>query len=121
MIIWHSGPRPVRSWPELLELAGLAAAQTQVHGPGPVTNRARLAGETADRGDLQLAAGPVDVELEAATGAKALDEPLGQAWGRVGKSSISPAWLCSSISAMPDAPPKLPSIWNGGCASNMLG
>ena len=22
---------------------------------------------------------------------------------------------------MPDAPPKLPSIWNGGCASNMLG
>jgi len=30
-------------------------------------------------------------------------------------------WLCISISAMPDVAPKLPSIWNGGCASNRFG
>ena len=31
------------------------------------------------------------------------------------------SWLCSSISAMPAVAPKLPSIWNGGCASNRFG
>ena len=32
-----------------------------------------------------------------------------------------PFWLCSSISVMPEAPPKLPSIWNGGWVSNIFG
>ncbi len=31
------------------------------------------------------------------------------------------AWLCKSISAMPEVPPKLPSIWNGLCVSKRLG
>lgn len=30
-------------------------------------------------------------------------------------------WLCSSISAMPEAAPKFPSIWNGGWVSQRLG
>ena len=46
---------------------------------------------------------------------KPLTLPVGQAFGSAGSNSISPAWLCSSISAMPAVPPKLPSIWNGGC------
>mgnify|MGYP000467625432 CR=1 FL=1 len=32
-----------------------------------------------------------------------------------------PRWLCSSISATPALPPKLPSIWKGGWLSNRLG
>ena len=36
---------------------------------------------------------------------------------------MAPSWLCSSISAIPAVPPKLPSIWNTkplpiGCVSN---
>ena len=42
------------------------------------------------------------------------------AQSHAGSSSMRPRWLCSSISAMPAAPPKLPSIWKGGCASNRL-
>ena len=44
-----------------------------------------------------------------------------QAFGKAGSNSSSPSPLCNSISAMPAVPPKLPSIWNGGCASNMFG
>ena len=47
--------------------------------------------------------------------------PCGQAVGSAGSRWISPPQDCTSISRMPAAPPKLPSIWNGGCASNMLG
>ena len=47
--------------------------------------------------------------------------PLGQADGSAGRTCSSPLWLCSSISAMPEVAPKLPSIWNGGCRSNMFG
>ncbi len=47
--------------------------------------------------------------------------PVGQADGRAGRTCSSPLWLCSSISAMPEVAPKLPSIWNGGCRSNMFG
>ena len=50
-----------------------------------------------------------------------LGVPVDQAIGNAGKSSISSRLDCSSISAMPAVPPKFPSIWNGGCASNMLG
>ena len=35
--------------------------------------------------------------------------------------TLSGEWLCSNISAMPAVQPKLPSIWNGGWASNMFG
>ena len=31
-----------------------------------------------------------------------------------GRSEIKPSWLCISISPIPAAPPKLPSIWKGG-------
>src|SRR2546421_102777 len=48
-------------------------------------------------------------------------DPFGQAEGRAGSTCRSPVWLCSSISAMPDVAPKLPSIWKGGCKSNRFG
>ena len=32
---------------------------------------------------------------------------------------MRPRWLCTSISTMPEAPPKLPSIWKGGWASKV--
>ena len=47
--------------------------------------------------------------------------PVGHAVGSAGSRWISPAWLCTSISSMPAVTPKLPSIWNGGCASNRFG
>lgn len=47
--------------------------------------------------------------------------PVGQAFGSAGIRFISPECDCKSISAIPDVPPKLPSIWNGGQVSNMLG
>ena len=50
-----------------------------------------------------------------------LTEPSGHAFGSAGSSSISPACDWSSISAMPAQPPKLPSIWKGGCAQKRLG
>ena len=40
--------------------------------------------------------------------------------GIAGSSLITSSWLCSSISAIPEVKPKLPSIWNGGCASQRL-
>ena len=40
--------------------------------------------------------------------------------GSAGSRCTQPSWLCTSISAMPAQQPKLPSIWNGGCASNIL-
>jgi len=36
--------------------------------------------------------------------------PLGHARGSAGSSAISPAWLCTSISAIAAVAPKLPSI-----------
>lgn len=41
--------------------------------------------------------------------------------GRAGSRLMKPSWLCTSISAMPDVPPQLPSIWKGGCEQNRLG
>ena len=46
--------------------------------------------------------------------------PFGHAFGSAGRRCISPAWLWRSISIMPAVTPKLPSIWNGGCASKRL-
>ena len=40
--------------------------------------------------------------------------PAGHADGKAGSRSITPAWLWTSISTMPDTTPKLPSIWKGG-------
>ena len=48
-------------------------------------------------------------------------DPAGHALGNAGRNSISPLWLCTSISAIAAAPPKFPSIWNGGWASNISG
>ena len=39
--------------------------------------------------------------------------PLGQAAGSAGSNRTTPPWLCTSISQMATAPPKLPSTWNG--------
>ena len=47
--------------------------------------------------------------------------PFAKATGNAGSISIYFVWLCTSISPMPAAPPKFPSIWNGGCASNKFG
>ena len=49
-----------------------------------------------------------------------LISPSAKANGKAGRRSIYFVWLCTSISPMPAAPPKFPSIWNGGCASNKL-
>ena len=42
---------------------------------------------------------------------KPLTEPSGQLVGKAGNRLISPAWLCSSASAMPAVKPKLASDW----------
>jgi hypothetical protein len=51
---------------------------------------------------------------------KPFDLPVRPGRGSAGSSTISPPCDCSSISAMAAVAPKLPSIWNGGCASSML-
>ena len=44
--------------------------------------------------------------------------PCVQDEGSAGSTfSVPSGAVCSSISAMPAHAPKLPSIWNGGCAS----
>ena len=48
-------------------------------------------------------------------------EPAGHTGGSAGSNCTVPAWLWSSISAMPEVAPKLPSIWKGGWASKRLG
>ena len=46
--------------------------------------------------------------------------PSAHACGSAGSRCTKPAWLCTSISAIPAQQPKLPSIWKGACASNIL-
>ena len=55
---------------------------------------------------------PLHCHFKAAARPQAADAPLGQAAGSAGADQ-APSWLCSSISAIPAVPPKLPSIWNG--------
>ena len=50
-----------------------------------------------------------------------LTEPSCHCWGRAGRMCMSVMVDCMSISAIPAQPPKLPSIWNGACASSRLG
>ena len=52
---------------------------------------------------------------------KPLTLPVCHSSGNAGSKCMYPVWLCTSISAMPAAQPKLPSIWKGGCASKRLG
>ena len=73
------------------------------------------------------AVAPVKVQLEAAASAEAGHGTVGPGRGQsAGSSSTScvPSAVrrcdCSSISQMPLVAPKLPSIWNGGWASNRL-
>src|SRR5262245_14679199 len=50
-----------------------------------------------------------------------LNDPFGQADGNAGNRRISGVLsplLCNNISAIPEQPPKLPSIWNGGWRQN---
>lgn len=42
--------------------------------------------------------------------------PSCQSFGKAGRIRIRPSWLCRSISASAAGNPRLPSIWNGGCA-----
>ena len=49
----------------------------QFHGPVAIANLARLVGEIADAGALELALGPVDLNLESAAGPEALDGAVG--------------------------------------------
>lgn len=50
-----------------------------------------------------------------------LNEPVCHAVGSAGRRSTRLSWLWRSISIMPAAPPKLPSIWNGGWAQKRFG
>ena len=40
--------------------------------------------------------------------------PSDHSEGSAGRGLMNPSWLWRSISLIPAAPPKLPSIWNGG-------
>lgn len=46
--------------------------------------------------------------------------PSFQSSGSAGRSRINPSWLCRSISDNAAGKPRLPSIWNGGCAHRPL-
>lgn len=46
--------------------------------------------------------------------------PSLQSSGSAGRSRINPSWLCRSISDNAAGKPRLPSIWNGGCAHRPL-
>ena len=89
----------------------------------------RQAGESAAPptpwgGALQasvLPSGPVWHRRSPRPAPAARGSAIGPGRGSAGSRWTSPAWLCSSISATPAVPPKLPSIWNGGWRSHRLG
>ena len=107
------------SWGERDSLAGRASHGSS-HVAVPNLHLARA--PRNERGRHQTAVAPLDVHgRRRHARAVRAHVPLGHADGSAGSRWISPAWLCSSISAMPAVAPKLPSIWNGGCASNRFG
>src|ERR1035437_1372248 len=78
----------------------------------PSANRTLCRPATGDRRTTRNAL-PSFQSISTSTAARAwspFTEPVGHVFGSAGRMPISPAWLWSSISAMPAVPPKFPSI-----------
>ena len=65
----------------------------------------------------ELAVFPVEIDFKTATCAEVFHRAVRPRFRHAGGCASSPSWLCNTSSAIAFAPPKLPSIWNGGCAS----